>query len=175
MKRIFLIGYMGVGKSTIGKELATRLNLSLIDLDHFIEARYLKSIRKIFEDQGEENFRKIESRLLHEVALFEDVIISTGGGTPCFFDNIAQMNEKGTTVYLSSSPASLAKKLERFVHSRPVLAGRSGNDLLAFIKESLEARKPFYTQAQITFDVDAMKTRYDIQPLVDIIREKTEH
>lgn len=167
MKRIFLIGYMGVGKSTIGKELAKRLNLSLVDLDHFIEARYLKSIRKIFEEHGEENFRKIENKLLHEVATFENVIISTGGGTPCFFDNIAYMNGKGTTVYLSSSPESLANKLERFVHSRPVLAGRTGNELLAFIQENLEVRKPFYTQAQITFDVDAMKTRYDIQPLVE--------
>ena len=88
MQRIFLIGYMGVGKTTLGKALADRTGLSFIDLDLFIEGRYRKTIRQIFEAEGEEAFREIERKALHEVAEFEDIVLSTGGGTPCFFDNM---------------------------------------------------------------------------------------
>ena len=104
MQRIFLIGYMGVGKTTLGKALADRTGLSFIDLDLFIEGRYRKTIRQIFEAEGEEAFREIERKALHEVAEFEDIILSTGGGTPCFFDNMTYMNSVGTTVYLKASP-----------------------------------------------------------------------
>ena len=94
MERIFLIGYMGAGKTTVGRKLAKELDLSFIDLDLYIEGRYHRSIRQLFTERGEEGFRDIERRLLHEVAAFEDVLVSTGGGTPCFFDNMAFMNDK---------------------------------------------------------------------------------
>ena len=100
MRRIFLIGYMGAGKTTMGKELSKQSGLSFIDLDHFMEGRYRKTVRQLFEEKGEETFRQIEKKALHEVADFENVVISTGGGTPCFFDNMAYMNSIGTTVYL---------------------------------------------------------------------------
>ena len=109
MQRIFLIGYMGVGKTTLGKALADRTGLSFIDLDLFIEGRYRKTIRQIFEAEGEEAFREIERKALHEVAEFEDIILSTGGGTPCFFDNMTYMNRVGTTVYLKASPEALTR------------------------------------------------------------------
>ena len=100
MTRIILIGYMGAGKTTLGHALANRLQLQFIDLDLYIEERYRKTISQIFAERGEEGFRLIEQRMLHEVAEFEDVVISTGGGTPCFFDNIDYMNRQGTTVFL---------------------------------------------------------------------------
>ena len=100
MTRIFLVGYMGAGKTTLGRALANELGIPFIDLDNYIEKRYCKTISQIFAEKGEEEFRNIERRMLHEVGEFEDVIISTGGGTPCFFDNIEYMNGQGTTVFL---------------------------------------------------------------------------
>jgi shikimate kinase len=92
MQRIFLIGFMGAGKTSIGKELSVKMKCTFIDLDLFIERRYHKTIRQIFEEKGEEVFREIEQKMLHEVAEFEDVVISTGGGTPCFHQNMMFMN-----------------------------------------------------------------------------------
>ena len=93
MKRIFLIGYMGAGKTTVGKVLAGLLNLSFIDLDYYIERRYHKTVSQLFAEKGEEVFRSIERNMLHEVADFENVLVSVGGGTPCFFENMEVMNE----------------------------------------------------------------------------------
>ena len=100
MTRIFLVGYMGAGKTTLGRALAKATGMQFIDLDCYIEERFRKTIAQIFAEKGEEHFRDLERRMLHEVGEFEDVIISTGGGTPCFFDNIEYMNSQGTTVYL---------------------------------------------------------------------------
>ena len=102
MERIFLIGFMGSGKTTLGKALAQKLGVDFIDLDLYIETRYHKTVREIFAESGEERFRQIEKSLLHEVADFENVIIAAGGGTPCFFDNIDYMNGHGTCVYLKA-------------------------------------------------------------------------
>ena len=88
MQRIIIIGYMGAGKTTVGKALAKALGLDFYDLDWYIESRMHKTVKQIFDEQGEEGFRRIEHNMLHEVAEFEDVIISCGGGTPCFFDNM---------------------------------------------------------------------------------------
>ena len=100
MKRIFLIGYMGAGKTTVGKVLAERLGLSFIDLDFYVEGRFHKTIPQLFAERGEAGFRELERRMLREVAEFEDVLVSCGGGTPCFFDNMDFMNRAGQTVYL---------------------------------------------------------------------------
>jgi shikimate kinase len=167
MKRIFLLGYMGVGKTTIGKELSTRLNLTFLDLDHHIEARYHKTISLLFAEKGEDEFRRIEYRMLRETAMFEDILISTGGGTPCFFDNMAFMNRVGETVYLKASPEELANRLDRIGANRPVLEGRKGEDLRSFISENLEKRAPFYLQAQIIFDAGKLYSPNDVKAIVD--------
>src|SRR5690554_5346297 len=103
MERYFLVGYMGSGKTTLGKKLATSLSLSFVDLDLYIESKYFKTIAQLFEEKGEDEFRVIEKNSLREVCEFENVVISTGGGTPCFFDNMQLMNEKGNTIYLKQS------------------------------------------------------------------------
>ena len=98
MKRIFLIGYMGAGKTTLGKALALRMKLSYIDTDHYIENRYHKKVSEIFATEGEERFRDLEHRILLEVSEFENIVISTGGGLPCFNDNMVVMNNLGATI-----------------------------------------------------------------------------
>lgn len=162
MKRIFLIGYMGAGKTTVGKVLSRQLGLSFIDLDHYIEGCYHKTVGQLFAEKGEDAFRDIERRMLREVAAFEDVLVSTGGGAPCFFDNMEFMNGAGQTVYLKVSVEELAKRLELCKSTRPILKGRSGDELKAFIAESLEKREPFYSKASIVFDAEEMMTDQDV-------------
>lgn len=154
MKRIFLIGYMGTGKTTTGRHLAKELNLNFCDLDHYIENRYLKTISQIFAEQGEAEFRKIESAMLREVGLFEDVVVATGGGAPCFFDNMDYMNSVGTTIYLKASPEALAARVVGGKNKRPLLENKSNEELLQFITDNLERREPFYSKAQITFETE---------------------
>lgn len=165
MKRIFLTGYMGSGKTTLGSCLMELTGLSFIDLDMFIEKRFHKTIRQLFDERGEDGFREVEKRMLHEVAEFEDVIISTGGGTPCFFDNMAFMKSCGTTVYLRVSVAELTARLEVSKHTRPVLKNRSGEELKEFISNNLATRLPYYEQADIIFDADTMNTREEVRQL----------
>ncbi|WP_459188378.1 shikimate kinase [Parabacteroides sp. APC149_11_2_Y6] len=167
MKRVFLIGYMGAGKTTVGKVLSERLGLSFIDLDHYIEGRYHKTVGQLFAERGEDEFRDIERRMLREVAMFEDILVSTGGGTPCFFDNMDFMNESGKTVYLKVSVDELAKRLEICKTTRPVLKGRSGDELKQFIDDSLQKREPFYTKASLVFDAENMMTERDVYTITE--------
>lgn len=166
MKRIFLIGYMGAGKTTVGKELAKRMGLSFVDLDYYIEARYRKTISRLFEENGESVFREMERKMLHEVSMFEDVLVSTGGGVPCFFDNMTFMNNTGTTVYLKVSPEELVKRLELIKHTRPILKGRFGEGLKHFVEMNLEKREPYYAQASVIFDAEVMLTENDVHTIV---------
>jgi len=150
MNRIFLIGYMGSGKSTIGKLLAAKLNYSFVDMDAYIEEKQFKSVSQIFAEKGENEFRLLEQKCLHEVAEFEDVIISTGGGAPCFFDNMEYMKLRGLTVYLNLTANELKDRLESSkANKRPLLANRKGDELLKFISEGLSKREPFYLQAEV--------------------------
>ena len=171
MKRIFLIGYMGAGKTTVGKDLSERLGLSFIDLDHYIEGRYHKTVGQLFAEKGEGTFRDIECRMLREVSTFENVLISTGGGAPCFFNNMEFMNETGTTVYLKVSVDELAKRLETCKTTRPVLKGRSGDGLKDFIAESLEKREPYYCRATVVFDAEVMLTEKDVFKISEKLAE----
>jgi shikimate kinase len=140
---------MGSGKTSMGKKLAESLELSFVDMDHFIEEKYHKTVSQIFSELGQDEFRKIEQQCLHEVGEFENCVIATGGGAPCFFDNMQYMNEKGITIYINLSVEQLAVRLEASrAGKRPLLAGRTGEELRKFIDDGLATRIPFYKQAK---------------------------
>jgi shikimate kinase len=149
---VFLIGFMGCGKTTLGRKLAARLGYEFLDLDHILEAQVGMSIAEYFSSFGEGSFRELESQVLKTTVYPEHAIISTGGGLPCYFDNIEWMNAHGKTVYIKLSPKTLADRLENEKHKRPVLNGRNEKELVAFIEEKLAERDKFYYQAAVIAD-----------------------
>lgn len=146
--RIYLVGYMGCGKTTTGRDLASKLGLSIIDLDHYIENKYFKTISDIFAKEGEEKFRKKEQSALHEVATFEDVIVATGGGTPCFFDNMEVMNQTGYCIFLDVDTDELVKRLSHAKNERPIIKNKTKAELADFITEMMQKRRPYYEKAK---------------------------
>lgn len=142
MNRIIILGYMGSGKTTIGHALSKELSLPFYDLDWYIESRMRQSVKQLFDSMGEEGFRKIERNMLHEVAEFENVIVSCGGGTPCFFDNMDYLNRQGDTVYLKATPDVLFRHLKMGKTVRPLLLGKTPEEVRAFIGEQLREREP---------------------------------
>lgn len=171
MIRIILIGYMGAGKTTVGKALAKDLGVTFYDLDWYIETRMHCKVKDIFDRQGEEGFRKIERNMLHEVAEFENVVISCGGGTPCFFDNMDYMNSRGTVVYLKCTPEVLFKHLKMGKGVRPLLLGKNDEELMDFIKEQLQKREQYYLKANNIVDVSLMETPDKISVTVEKVKE----
>lgn len=174
MKRIILIGYMGAGKTTLGKLLAKRLGLEFIDLDWYIENRFHKSVSQLFADRGEEGFRNVERNMLHEVAEFEDVLVSAGGGTPCFFDNMDYMNAQAVTVYLKAEPEILRAHLRMGKQQRPLIAGKNDEELDSFIRQSLLVREPYYSRASVTFDIGLLDNASHIEAAVDRLQQMVE-
>ena len=169
--RIILIGYMGAGKTTVGKALSKELGIPFYDLDWYIQSTRRKTIPQIFAEQGEEGCRKIEYNMLHELADFEDVIISCGGGTPCFFDNIDYMNQQGQVVYLRCEPEVLQKHLMMGKTERPLLKDKSPEQLIGYIKEHLQEREPFYNKARFKLDVSLMDNYEKISITVAQLRK----
>ena len=139
---------MGCGKSTLGRLLASTLNLSFIDLDTFLEEKYFRRIPQIFAEEGESGFRKKEQNVLHEVSAFDDVIVATGGGAPCFFDNMEVMNNTGFCIFLDVDTASLVERLIHAKTERPIIKGKSHDELHHFIEEMMLKRRPFYEKAR---------------------------
>jgi len=157
---------MGAGKTTAGRELAKVLDLEFIDLDHFIQGRFQKTVSQIFQEVGEAEFRNIERSMLLEVGEFENVVIATGGGTPCFFDNMDYMNRTGTTVYLKAQPEALTSRLNSCKDKRPLIKDKDEEELYTFIVESLEKREAFYSKAKIIFETDRLISREDVTQYV---------
>ena len=170
MKRIIIIGYMGSGKTTVGHALSQELGLPFYDLDWYIETRMHCTVKQIFDEKGEEGFRKIEHSLLHEVAEFENVIISCGGGTPCFFDNIDYINRQGETVYLKCTTDVLYKHLKMGKTVRPLLLNKTPDEVKTFIESQLKQREPFYAKAKHVVDVSWRDNKEKIKITVDAIR-----
>ena len=171
MVRIFLTGYMGAGKTTLGKAFALELGLSFIDLDWYIESRFHKTIPQLFAERGEDGFRRVEQNMLHEVGEFEDVVVSTGGGTPCFFDNMDYMNVQGQTVFLDVDVETLFRRLRVATQQRPILRGKSEEELRVFIEKALADRSPYYTKARYRFDGNQLENREQIADSVLRLRK----
>ncbi|WP_448699908.1 shikimate kinase [Mucilaginibacter sp. AW1-3] len=160
---IYLIGFMGCGKTTWSKKLAARLGYEFIDLDTVLEEQVGKSIGEYFAEHGEVEFRNKESEVLKKYPYPDKAVISTGGGLPCFFDNMDWMNSHGQTLYIKLSPKTLGDRLENARVVRPVLQGKKGDELVAFIEGKLAERESFYNQAThvldgLTLNVDDMAT-----------------
>lgn len=175
MRRIYLIGYMGVGKTTSGRELAKALELDFIDLDLFIQNRYNKTVGQLFEELGESKFREIESKILEEVSAFEDIVISSGGGAPCFFDNMKIMNNSGITIYLRANPELLAERLDTCKAKRPLIKDKSKDELLQFVTESLVKREPYYLQAKIVIETNEFINRSDLDAIVSELKTRIQN
>lgn len=163
MRPIFLVGYMGCGKSTLGRAVSRLTGFHFIDLDTYIEGRFHLSVKDIFVQKGEDGFREIECGMLHEVADFEDVIVACGGGTPCFHGNMDYMNDHGTTVFLDTPVQSLFSRLKRGRHKRPLIASKTDDELLDYINEALAARLPYYRKAAAIFSSELLENRDEIE------------
>ena len=172
MTRILLVGFMAAGKTTLGKALARNLGLQFIDLDHYIENRYRCTVSQLFAEKGEEAFRQIERNMLHEVAEFEDVVISTGGGTPCFFDNMEYMNTKGLTVFLEAAVDVIHTRLTIARIQRPLVKGKSAEELRRYITDMLSQRHPYYSRAQRTFCADHLEDTRQVEASVERFKKE---
>lgn len=157
-KSIILVGYMCVGKTTIGRDLAKLTGRTFYDLDWYIEERYHTKVSQIFAEKGEAHFRNLEQRMLHEVAEFENIVLSCGGGTPCFFDNMDYMNQVGQVFYLKASPETILQHLAMSKGERPLLKGKSDEELRSFVTLQLSDREPFYAKANHMVDVNVLNS-----------------
>ena len=174
MKRVYLIGYMGSGKTTLGKAFAQAAHLQFIDLDWYIEERMHKAIKDLFAERGEERFRQVERNMLHEAGEFENVVIAAGGGTPCFFDNIDYMNRTGDTVFLNASFEALFRRLKVAKSKRPLLSGKTDEELKEVIRNGLAERMAFYGKAKHWFPSDYLESREQISESVEQLKKMLE-
>ncbi len=150
--RIYLLGYMGSGKSTLGRNLARELGISWIDTDDEFETRYKIVIPEFFNKYGENAFRELEQKLLADFSKVSDIVISTGGGMPCFFDNMDLMNQTGFTVYLKTTPELLISRNEISARKRPLFQQMKGENFLQNVTQHLKSREPFYEKAKLILD-----------------------
>lgn len=170
MKCIVLLGYMCAGKTTVGRVLAKDLGRTFYDLDWYVEERYHTRIADIFATEGEAKFRDLEKRMLHEVAEFEDIVLSLGGGTPCFFDNMDYVNSVADTYYLKATPEVLVEHIRMSRGHRPLLEGKTDEELEGYVREQLKVREPFYSRAHYTVDINLLDSFDRIQDIANIIK-----
>ena len=156
MARFFLIGFMGAGKSYWGSRWARKAGLPFYDLDEVIEDAAQMSIAQIFDSQGEEAFRRLESVQLKKFGQFNHFLLSCGGGTPCFFDHMAWMKSHGTVLYLRATPQSILNRVEPEIAKRPLLQSLDAAERIHFIEEKLKEREPVYLQATHVLDVETL-------------------
>jgi len=152
--RIYILGMMGAGKTTQGKKIAQHLGYAFIDLDKEIEKHLDKSISKIFEEDGEELFRKTESEIVQSIQN-EKVVIATGGGTPCYYNNMQYINEHGVSIYLKAKAGLILQRITRYPHKRPLLKGLNNDEIRAFIEQKIAEREPIYMLSDYVFEIPA--------------------
>lgn len=167
-KPVFLIGYMGCGKSTVGKKLASKLKYNFIDVDSTIEDLTNKPVSQIFEDEGEHAFRQLEHSIIVSLCSRTNTVIATGGGAPCFHNNMELMNAHGITVYLKMHPKSLAERIISSKTERPLIKYVSNDELPAFITQHLNDREAFYKRARLTIQGESLKIDELVQRIKDI-------
>ncbi|MCR5646183.1 MAG: AAA family ATPase [Bacteroidales bacterium] len=163
--RIYLVGYMGAGKSTTSKRLANRLGWEAYDTDRLFEARFKISINDFFHKYDADLYRKLETQILHETLSLDNAVIATGGGTPCFNDNMEWMNQNGFTVFLKISSQSAITRLSQSKVKRPLIYDRPAEEISEFILRNYDERLPFYEQAQLTVKGEDL----DLDELVTLI------
>ncbi|MFI3267419.1 MAG: shikimate kinase [Rikenellaceae bacterium] len=164
---IFLVGYMGSGKSTLGKSLARKLMMEFCDMDALIEKQEMCSTSEIFADKGEEYFRSLETQCLKNMSNEQNLVVATGGGAPCFNENMDIMNQKGDTVYLDIKPGILTSRLKMGKAKRPLIASKTDEELLEFVEQALEYRNNFYRKAKYIIKGDNIKVDDIIKALKD--------
>lgn len=147
MATFFLVGYMGSGKSTIGKQLASKLRYEFIDLDKLIESDYHITIPELFATKGEGEFRGMEHNTLKKIIQKNNVVIACGGGTPCYYDNMELMNRNGITIYIKMSADTLISRLSNSTQDRPLLSSKTPDELRTFVATQLEKREDVYHKA----------------------------
>lgn len=166
---IYLIGFMGSGKSTAGKKLAAMLGYSFIDLDSMIENKYKITIPDIFSRFDEAAFRRVEHETLKQTFGLQNHVIATGGGTPCFFNNMELINLNGYSIYLKMHPKSLYDRLIHSKKNRPLITGQPGEKVLDYIEEQLWKRNYFYNRAKHTVKGEGLR----IDELADFLKNKS--
>lgn len=154
MPLIFLVGFMGSGKTTLGKKLANRLDVPFLDTDQEIERQENTSIDTLFREKGETYFRSCEKKIIDTFSFSKDMVISLGGGLPCFSNLMETLNNKGITIYLKRSPKELLFRLEQGKTKRPLLQDKSKEDLEKYIEKTLETRKVHYEKSKVILDRD---------------------
>lgn len=150
--RIYLIGLPSSGKSTFGRQLAKNINYNFVDTDAWIVQKNQCAIPEIFEKYGEDKFREWEREALEATANFNQTVIATGGGMPCFFDNISKMNQLGISVFMDVKPQTITKRIRPKDNSRPLLKTQNEADILTQLQKKYEERIRFYQQAHITLN-----------------------
>ncbi|MBL0047787.1 MAG: shikimate kinase [Bacteroidetes bacterium] len=165
--RVFLIGFMGSGKSKKGRKLATQLGFEFVDMDEWVEKQAGKSIPQIFQEMGEDYFRTLEFEALLKISQKSNVVVSTGGGSPCYFNAIDKMNENGISIYLKGSPAFLRERLLESKKKRPLIENLNAEELLRFIEAKLTERATVYQKATYTVEALGLRTK----ELFDIVLE----
>ncbi|MBU1371072.1 MAG: AAA family ATPase [Bacteroidetes bacterium] len=154
--RIYLVGYMGAGKSTCARRLASKLGWESVDTDQLFETKYKIAIHDFFKKYDESLFRRLERDLLIETGNLKQTIIATGGGTPCFYNNISWMNENGLTAYLKMSPAAIANRLIHAKKKRPLILEKNSDDIYQFVKDHMRQRAIFYSQANLVIEAESL-------------------
>lgn len=168
-KRVFLIGYMGAGKSSVGKKMANSFGVPFIDIDSLIVEKHKMSINYFFREYGEETFRDEETKVLKDViSAHNEAIIAVGGGLPCFNDNMTIINKEGVSIYLHRPAKELFARLKNKKEDRPLIKDLSDQELLTFIENQLQEREKFYNQAHLKVGRDEQK----LSSLKEILKNK---
>ena len=168
MNRIYIVGYMGAGKTTAARRLAQRLGWEVADTDALFEEKYKISVCDFFNKYDEPLYRKLESEVLKETESLENVVVSTGGGTACYFDNMEWMNQHGLTVFLRISEKAVIDRLLHAKRKRPLSTGKTEAELTEFVQQHYTSRLPFYEQARITVKSEDL----DLDNLIKLIENE---